>query len=126
MTLIGGLVCETTDKDHSKGFQVPPAELEGLLISNNKVSDVAVLGVYREDQATEVPLAYIVPAPGNKAGPELEKEIVAWLGERVANHKRLRGGVKFTSEIPKSASGKILRRLLKTKYEEENKPKSKL
>lgn len=115
-----------TDKDHSKGFQVPPAELEGLLISNSKVSDVAVLGVYREDQATEVPLAYIVPAPGNKPGPELEKEIVAWLGERVANHKRLRGGVKFTSEIPKSASGKILRRLLKTKYEEENKPKSKL
>lgn len=100
--------------------------MEGLLISNDKVADVAVIGVYREDQATEVPLAYVVPDKSAKAGPELEKEIVSWLAERVANHKRLRGGVQFTTEIPKSASGKILRRMLKAKYLEENKPKSKL
>lgn len=85
-----------------------------------------MLGIYREDQATEVPLAYIVPDKSAKPGPELEKEIVDWLAQRVANHKKLRGGVKFTTEIPKSASGKILRRMLKVKYQEENKPKAKL
>ncbi|KAF2168869.1 hypothetical protein M409DRAFT_20882 [Zasmidium cellare ATCC 36951] len=102
-----------------KGFQVPPAELEGLLASHDKIDDVAVLGVQREDLATEVPLAFVVPKQGIDASPSLEKEIVDWLAAKVANHKRLRGGVKFTQEIPKSASGKILRRLLKTKYQEE-------
>lgn len=99
------------------------------MISNEKVADVAVIGVYREDQATEVPLAFIVPDKNSQPGPQLEKEIVDWLTQRVANHKRLRGGVQFTTEIPKSASGKILRRLLKAKYQEESKsaaPKAKL
>ena len=111
-----------------KGFQVPPAELEGLLLSNDKIDDVAVLGIYREDLASEVPLAYVVPKSGNDPSPNLEKEILEWLAAKVANHKRLRGGVKFTNEIPKSASGKILRRMLKVKYQEEMKaaPKAKL
>lgn len=112
-----------------KGFQVPPAELEGLLASHPKISDVAVIGVYREDLASEVPLAYVVPAGDAKAGNDLEKEIVDWLNAKVAGHKRLRGGVKFTTEIPKSVSGKILRRLLKTQHAEEMKkqaPKAKL
>lgn len=109
-----------------KGFQVPPAELEGLLLSHEKINDVAVIGVYREDQATEVPLAYVVPNNAT-AGPELEKEIMDWLAQRVANHKRLRGGVKFASEVPKTASGKILRRLIKQKLQEEStSPKAKL
>ena len=43
---------------------MPPAELEGLLISHPMVNDVAVVGVYNKDQATEVPRAYIVPKPG--------------------------------------------------------------
>jgi 4-coumarate--CoA ligase len=111
-----------------KGFQVPPAELEGLLLSNPRIADVAVIGIYREDLASEVPLAYVVPNEG-KGSPELEKEIVEWLAAKVANHKRLRGGVRFTNEIPKSASGKILRRMLKMKWQEEQKsakPKAKL
>lgn len=102
-----------------KGFQVPPAELEGLLASYEKIDDVAVLGIYREDIASEVPLAYVVPKKGNTPGPQLEKDIVDWLASKVANHKKLRGGVKFTTEIPKSASGKILRRMLKDKYQQE-------
>ncbi|KAK6436690.1 hypothetical protein LTR95_007111 [Oleoguttula sp. CCFEE 5521] len=108
-----------------KGFQVPPAELEGLLASNPNIADVAVIGIYREDLASEVPLAYVVPSKGT-GSPELEKEIVDWLAAKVANHKKLRGGVKFTDEIPKSASGKILRRMLKVKWQEEQKPKAKL
>ena len=111
-----------------KGFQVPPAELEGLLVSHDKVDDVAVLGIQRDDLATEVPLAYVVPKSGIDPSPQLEKEIMDWLASKVANHKRLRGGVKFTDEIPKSASGKILRRMLKVKYQDEMKqgPKAKL
>ena len=61
-----------------KGFQVPPAELEGLLASHPKIEDVAVLGVYREEQATEVPLAYVVPRKGEQATPALAKEISDW------------------------------------------------
>lgn len=102
-----------------KGFQVPPAELEGLLLSHPKINDVAVVGIYSEDQATEVPRAYIVPAPGVEGGRKTEEDIVAWLRAKVANHKRLRGGVRFVDEIPKSASGKILRRVLKLRAQEE-------
>jgi len=107
-----------------KGFQVPPAELEGLLASHEKIADVAVLGVFREELATEVPLAYIVPAAGVEPSPKLEAELTGWLAERVASHKKLRGGVRFTKEIPKSASGKILRRLLKVRYAEEEAKKA--
>ena len=104
-----------------KGFQVPPAELEGLLISHPMIDDVAVIGVYDEAQATEVPRAYVLPAKGVEAGKKTEDHIVDWLRTKVANHKRLRGGVRFVNEVPKSASGKILRRILKLKAEEEAK-----
>lgn len=110
-----------------KGFQVPPAELEGLLTSHDKIDDVAVLGIFKKDLATEVPRAYVVPRKGVQAGKELEDEIVQWLSSKVAQHKRLRGGVRFIDEIPKSVSGKILRRVLKVKaQEEEDRPRAKL
>lgn len=102
-----------------KGFQVPPAELEGLLISHPMVNDVAVIGIYNKDQATELPRAYIVPKPGVEGGPKTADDVMQWLQAKVANHKRLRGGVRFVDEVPKSASGKILRRLLKLKAQEE-------
>ncbi len=102
-----------------KGFQVPPAELEGLLTSHPDVADAAVVGVYDPAQATEVPRAYVVLAQGVRSGKEVEAEIVRWVGERVAAHKRLRGGVRFVDEVPKSASGKILRRVLKARIKEE-------
>jgi 4-coumarate--CoA ligase len=104
-----------------KGFQVPPAELEGILASHNEIDDVAVIGIYNKDQATEVPRAYVVLKKGVKADKEMEKRIVGWLAAKVASHKRLRGGVRFIDEIPKSASGKILRRLLKERAAAENK-----
>lgn len=111
-----------------KGFQVPPAELEGLLLGNDEIDDVAVIGIYEESQATEVPRAYVVPKKGVKGDKETEQRIVAWLAKKVANHKRLRGGVVFVDEVPKSASGKILRRVLKerAKAEKEKGPKAKL
>lgn len=88
------------------------------------VDDVAVIGVQDEEMHTEVPRAYIVPAKGKNSEKDGE-EIIKWVGEQVANHKRLRGGVRFIDEVPKSASGKILRRVLKDKAKEEDKKSGK-
>ena len=111
-----------------KGFQVPPAELEGLLISHPMINDVAVVGVYNKDQATEVPRAYVVTKPDVDRSPKTANDITKWLQAKVASHKRLRGGTRFVDEIPKSASGKILRRVLKLKAQEEEEkgPKARL
>lgn len=109
-----------------KGFQVAPAELEGLLLGNDFVHDVAVIGVYDERIASEIPLAFVVPGKGVQNTDENEKKIVSWLDEKVSNHKKLRGGVRWVDEIPKSASGKILRRMLKDKLAKERKCKPKL
>jgi 4-coumarate--CoA ligase len=109
-----------------KGFQVPPAELEGLLASHPDIVDVAVIGIYNKEQATEIPRAYVVLKKGVQPGKETEKKIVDWLATKVANHKRLRGGVRFVDEVPKSASGKILRRVLKEKALKEEEPRAKL
>jgi 4-coumarate--CoA ligase len=96
-----------------KGFQVAPAELEGLLVDHPHVDDAAVVGLYDKEQATELPRAYLVLKKGIEALQHVERGILEWLHGKVAPHKRLRGGVRFVDEIPKSASGKILRRVLK-------------
>jgi acyl-coenzyme A synthetase/AMP-(fatty) acid ligase len=102
-----------------KGFQVAPAELEGLLVDHPLVNDAAVIGVYDESQHTELPRAYIVLKKGVEKSDATAKQIADWLHQRVAHHKRLRGGVKFVDEIPKSASGKILRRIFKEEVKKE-------
>jgi acyl-CoA synthetase (AMP-forming)/AMP-acid ligase II len=89
-----------------KGYQVPPAELEALITTHPGVSDVAVIGV-PDDEAGELPKAFVVPA-SDDLDPE---QLIAWVGERVAPQKRLRL-VELTDEIPRSPSGKILRRVL--------------
>ena len=91
-----------------KGFQVPPAELEALLISHPSVTDAAVIGV-PDEEAGELPKAFVVLK--DDIAPE---EIVAWAGEHLSPQKRIRL-IEVTDEIPKSASGKILRRVLKEK-----------
>lgn len=94
------------------GFQVAPAEVEAVLLSHPGVRDTAVIGVYSDAKATELPKAYVVPQPGYSPGPELKDQIEAWLREKLAPYKQLRGGIEFIDEIPKSAAGKILRRIL--------------
>ncbi|KAG8162029.1 hypothetical protein KVR01_007794 [Diaporthe batatas] len=94
------------------GFQVAPAELEGLLLAHPAVSDVAVIGVYSEQRATELPRAVVVLADGYKGDEKMEKGLKDWIHERVAPYKRLRGGVRFAQTIPKSNAGKLLRRVL--------------
>jgi acyl-CoA synthetase (AMP-forming)/AMP-acid ligase II len=88
-----------------KGFQVPPAELEALLLSHPAISDAAVIPV-PDEEAGEIPKAYVVL--NEKVS---EDEIMSFVAERVAPHKKIRL-VEVTDEIPKSASGKILRRVL--------------
>jgi acyl-CoA synthetase (AMP-forming)/AMP-acid ligase II len=88
-----------------KGFQVAPAELEDILLTHPAVADVAVVRT-PDEHAGEVPKAFIVPR-GHVAADEL----MAWMGERVAHYKRIRR-VEFVERIPKSPSGKILRRQL--------------
>ncbi len=91
-----------------KGFQVPPAELEALLITHPEVADVAVIGI-DDAEAGELPKAFIVRAPGS----EVEAATLqAFVAEHVATYKQIRL-VEFVDEIPKSASGKILRRVLR-------------
>lgn len=94
-----------------KGYQVPPAELEALLLTHDKVADVAVIGV-RDADGEEVPKAFVVK---QAAGQDLtEDEVMAFVTERVAPHKKVRV-VEFIEQIPKSASGKILRKDLRAR-----------
>ncbi|KAI0783026.1 AMP binding protein [Abortiporus biennis] len=98
-----------------KGFQVPPAELEGVLLQHPDIVDAAVIGIDSEKDATELPRAYIVHAKGikGKEAQEFAQQVKKWMEQRVAKHKFLRGGVIVIDAIPKSAAGKILRRELR-------------
>lgn len=109
-----------------KAYQVPPAELEDLLLSHPKVKDCAVIGIPCKVNG-EVPKAYVV-----KSDDLLEERDVLlfvksnllilinmncnFFLDRVAHYKQLKGGVEFIDEIPKSPAGKILRRFLRDKH----------
>ena len=93
-----------------KGLQVAPAELEALIGSMKSVKDCVVIPVL-DEEAGELPRAYVVKQDDEESQKITAEEIVDYVQSQVAQHKRLRGGVKFTNEIPKSASGKILRRV---------------
>ncbi|KAI8973357.1 hypothetical protein BDF20DRAFT_823555 [Mycotypha africana] len=96
-----------------KGFQVAPAELEALIMSHESIADCCVVGVYDATQATELPRAYIVPQPSVPRNNDTIRIITDFVNSNVANHKKLRGGVRIIDQVPKSASGKILRREVK-------------
>ncbi|PHH69911.1 hypothetical protein CDD82_7437 [Ophiocordyceps australis] len=99
-----------------KGNQVAPAELEAHLLSHPFVSDCAVIPV-PDDRAGEVPKAFVVQSPqaSGKSTADVTAAINKHVEDHKARHKRLKGGVEFLQVIPKSASGKILRRVLKEK-----------
>jgi acyl-CoA synthetase (AMP-forming)/AMP-acid ligase II len=90
-----------------KGYQVPPAELEGVLLTNAAIADAAVIGV-ADEEAGEIPKAFVVLKPDVVLTPA---EVMDFVAGHVAPHKRIRA-CEFIDEIPKSASGKILRRVL--------------
>ncbi|KAL1413142.1 hypothetical protein Q8F55_000891 [Vanrija albida] len=106
-----------------KGFQVPPAEMEGLLLQNPKIADAGVVGVYDASQATELVRAYVVTKNVTLKTAEDEaafaREISAWVAARVAHYKRLSGGLAIVDAIPKTPSGKILRKDLRVRAQAE-------
>ncbi|MEU3949460.1 4-coumarate--CoA ligase family protein [Streptomyces sp. NPDC029526] len=97
-----------------KGFQVAPAELEALLLTHPGIADAAVIGE-RDENGNEVPHAHVVRQP---SAPGLtEGEVMMYVAERVAPYKRVRR-VTFLDAVPRAASGKILRRELRSAPEE--------
>jgi acyl-CoA synthetase (AMP-forming)/AMP-acid ligase II len=89
-----------------KGMQVPPAELESVLLSHPSVADAAVVA-QKDEHAGEIPRAFVV-----LRAPASAEELIAFVAERVAPYKKIRR-VEFVDAIPKSPSGKILRRVLR-------------
>ncbi|KAJ7366661.1 phenylacetyl-CoA ligase [Mycena albidolilacea] len=117
-----------------KGFQVAPAELEGTLLDHPDVSDTCVVGI-PDEFSGEVPLAFVVltvdAAARVKTNPRILEETRASILKHVADnkvaYKHLAGGVEFVDSIPKTPSGKLLRRVLREKAKELRKaPKAKL
>jgi acyl-CoA synthetase (AMP-forming)/AMP-acid ligase II len=90
-----------------KGYQVPPAELEGILLTHPQITDACVVPI-RDEQAGELPKAFVVAA----AGEEIDTaEVMAYVAARVAPHMQIRA-CELIDAIPKSPSGKLLRRVL--------------
>jgi acyl-CoA synthetase (AMP-forming)/AMP-acid ligase II/enoyl-CoA hydratase/carnithine racemase len=102
-----------------KGYQVAPAELEGLLISHPAVADAAVIPA-PDIEAGEVPVAFVVART-----PVSEADLIEFIAERVSPYKKIRA-VTFVEAIPKTAAGKILRRELKERLRQTNAEKAQL
>ncbi len=99
------IVDRTKELIKYKGLQVAPAELESVLLGNPAIADACVIGV-ADEEAGEVPKAFVVKK--SEISPE---QVMSWLAERVAPHKKVRM-VEFVDELPKSPTGKLLRRVL--------------
>ncbi|TWP47729.1 4-coumarate--CoA ligase family protein [Lentzea tibetensis] len=93
-----------------KGYQVPPAELEAVLLTHPEIADAAVVGV-RDEDGEEVPKAFVVLQAGSSISGA---DIMEFVAAHVAPHKKVRV-VEFIEAIPKSASGKILRKDLRAR-----------
>ena len=91
-----------------KGFQVAPAELEGVLVEHPQISDAAVIGI-PDDEAGEIPMAYLIAKEGSLVTLE---SIQNYVSQHLASYKQVRA-FELVDTIPKSPSGKILRRLLR-------------
>ncbi|CAH2229305.1 jg17054 [Pararge aegeria aegeria] len=92
-----------------KAYQVPPAEIEALLLRHPGIREAGVVGA-PHPTAGEVPIAFVALQPGYNL---TEKDIQDFVAEKLSNPKHLRGGVRFIDEIPKNQTGKMLRRELR-------------
>ena len=92
-----------------KGHQVPPAEIRAVLLTHPAIADAAVIGVKDAESGEEVPKAFVVTQPGADL---TDTEVMEFVANQVAPYKKVRQ-VTFIDVIPKSASGKILRKDLR-------------
>jgi len=99
------IVDRTKELIKFKGLQVAPAELEAIILGHPQIADAAVIGIF-DEEAGEIPKAFVV-----RKGEVSDQEVVAYVAERVAPHKKIRA-VEFIDQLPKSATGKLLRRVL--------------
>ncbi|MBZ8178308.1 AMP-binding protein [Corynebacterium sp. 3HC-13] len=95
------------------GYQVPPAELEAVMLSHPGVAAAAATSGY-DSQGQEFPRAFVVRADNPQGKALTENDVISWVASRVTPYKKVRQ-VDFVDHIPVSASGKILRRLLRDK-----------
>jgi acyl-coenzyme A synthetase/AMP-(fatty) acid ligase len=102
-----------------RGFQVAPPELEGVLVSHPHIIDAAVIGIQYSATESELPRAYVVKRPSPEGQKLTEEDVYNYVAERLAKFKRLDGGIRFVDAIPKNASGKILKRLLREEAKKE-------
>ena len=98
----------------SGGVNIYPQEAENLLVTHDKVLDAAVIGVPNEDLGEEVK-AVVQPMPGVEAGPELERELLAFCAVHLARFKCPRS-IDFQDELPRLPTGKLYKRLLRDRY----------
>lgn len=103
-----------------QGHQVAPAELEAHLLTHPAVNDCAVIQV-PDEKAGEVPKAFVVKSPSvglEENDRVLARQIQKHVEEHKARYKWITGGIEFIDQIPKSPSGKILRRFLRDREKE--------
>lgn len=104
-----------------KGFQVAPAELEGVLVLHPVVAAAAVVGMQDKDQGTELPVAFVElkTGDGQQDRKKVIEDIDSYVRSKVSHHKYLRGGIRILDKVPFSASGKILRKEIRKLLEAE-------
>jgi len=93
-----------------------------LLLNHDLIEDAAVIGV-PDEYSGELPRAFVVLKEGTKGSKKLAREIQKWVEERKVKYKWLQGGIEFVDAIPKTASGKILRKDLRSRSKEKLKAK---
>ena len=108
------LVDRKIDMIISGGVNIYPAEIEGELLCHPKVGDAAVFGIPHEDWGEEIK-AVVEPADGVEPGPELERELIEFLGTRLARYKVPRS-IDFMAELPRDPNGKLYKRRLRDPY----------
>lgn len=100
-----------------RGHGVAPAELEDTLLGHPLVVDAAVIGI-PHDYSGEVPRAYVVLAPNAPQNVDTARDIERYVERHKARYMRLAGGIEFVDAVPKSAAGKVLRKVLREGYKE--------
>lgn len=107
----------TTQTDHYciNRFQVSPTELEEIIGQHGNVADAAVTSVWDDNEATEIPQAFVVPKIKVFSSDRkiLSEEIQRMVASKVAGYKKLRGGIFFVDQLPRNPTGKLLRRELR-------------